>query len=344
MTPLWHTEFSAPVSNVSGTPASDGKRLYTLLDGVVAFDAVTGDRLWSNPLPYLRSRPRNLSVRNGRVFGAGGVAFALDAVSGRELWRYSLPIPDTASAGLGRAAADESSFYVGTDTHEVYALDQATGALLWRTDIGPGWKYRGIVTGITTAGDTIFVSAREFSAANGYVSAGWIIGLDRATGQTLWSFRNGSGTDWRTVSAGVHVTGRLLLASDHLNGSVFAVDRGTAREVWRRVGPRDKFGALTRPVVVNGRAIYASIDNYMYALDPATGAVRWQTQNEGSNLSVAVCGTRVFANYMDLAILDSDSGSVRLKVRTGEIFSDFAVAAGRVFAVSDRGIYAFSCR
>jgi outer membrane protein assembly factor BamB len=142
----------------------------------------------------------------------------------------------------------------------------------------------------------------------------------------------------------VHIVGRLLLASDHLNGSVFAVDRGTAREVWRRVGSHDKFGALTSPVVVNGRAIYASIDNYVYAVDPATGAVRWQTQNEGSNLSVAVCGTRVFANYMDLAILDSDSGVVRGKVRTGEIFSDFAVADGRVFAVSDHGIYAYSCR
>jgi outer membrane protein assembly factor BamB len=341
--PTWRTELGAPPKNTAGTPVSDGERLYVLLDGITAFDVGTGAELWNNPAPGFQSRPKNLLVRNGRVFGAGRAAVALDAGSGREVWRFPLPVPDSAAAGLGRTAVDDATFYVGTDTHEVFALDQATGALRWSVDIGPDWVHRGFVTGITVSGDTLFVSARQYNAQNGYISTGWIIGLDRATGRRVWSFRNGDGTDWRTVASGVSVAGSLLLASDHLSGAVFAVDRATGKEVWRRIGPADKFGALTSPVVVGSTAYYASIDTYVYAVDVSTGAVRWKTHNPGSNLSFTVCGNRVFANYMTLAILDRTSGQVQWRSRGREIFKEFAVEGDRAFAVSDHAVYAFRC-
>jgi len=341
--PLWRTELDGSPRNASGTPVSDGERLYTVVDGVTAFDARTGGRLWNTPSPDRQTRPKSLSVSGGRVFGAGRIAFALDVASGREVWSYALPIPDSASASLGRTAVDEDRFYVGTDTHEVFALDHATGAVRWIADIGPDWQYRGIVTGITVSGDTLFVSARQYNAQNGYISTGWIIGLDRATGRRIWSYRNGDGNGWRTVSAAVSIAGSLLLASDHLSGSVFAVDRITGREVWRQTGPADKFGSLTSPVPIGNVAYFASIDTHVYAVEVSTGAVRWKASNPGGNISFAVCGNLVFTNYMSLAILDRDSGRVQTRSRGREIYEDFAVHEDRAFAVSDHAIYAYQC-
>lgn len=341
--PLWRIAFTAPPRSTDGTPATDGERVYVYVDGITAFDAETGTRVWANPAPGMRSRPKNLLVRNGRVFGAGGAAAALDAQSGRELWNFPLSTTGHASASLGRAAVDDAAFYVGTDAHQVFALDQVTGSLRWMVDIGPDWAHRGIVTGITVSGDTVFVSARQYNAENGYISTGWIIGLDRATGRRVWSFRNGDGTDWRTVAAGVSVAGSLLLASDHLSGAVFAVDRTTGNEVWRRIGPADRFGSLTSPVPVGNTAYHASMDAYVYALDVATGAQRWKTENSGGHLSFAVCGELLFANFMSLAILDRTSGRVQSRIGAPDIFSDFAVEGDRAFAVSDRAVYAYRC-
>jgi outer membrane protein assembly factor BamB len=341
--PLWRTELDGSPRNASGTPVSDGERLYVVVDGVTAFDARTGGKLWNTQVPGLQTRPANLSTSGGRVFGAGRIAFALDAVSGSEVWRFALPIPDTASASLGRTAVDDGTFYVGTDTHQVFALDQATGTVRWISDIGPSWQHRGIITGITVSGDTLFISARQYNAHNGYISTGWIIGLDRATGRRIWSYRNGDGRDWRTVSAGVSVAGPLLLASDHLSGSVFAIDRTTAQEVWRRTGPADKFGSLTSPIPIGQVAYFASIDTHVYAVDVSTGAVRWRATNPGANISFAVCGNFAFASYMSLAILDRDSGRVQNRSRGREIFTDVAVHEKRAFAVSDHAVYAYQC-
>jgi alcohol dehydrogenase (cytochrome c) len=64
---------------------------------VRALDAATGRRKWEyNPSTSRREYPGNaasglLSTEGGLVFGAsGGVCFALDADTGREVWRVSL--------------------------------------------------------------------------------------------------------------------------------------------------------------------------------------------------------------------------------------------------------------
>lgn len=341
--PLWRVGLNQTDENTETTPATDGQRLYVIGGAVFALDVRDGSRLWTYRPAGETSRPRNILVRNGRLFFAGRIAFAVDAASGAEIWRLPLPVPANNDASLGHTAVDESTYYVGTDSHQVFAIDQATGALRWSTDIGRDWQFRGVVRGITVSGDTLFVSAHQYNAENGYISTGWIFGLDRATGRMLWSFRNGDGTDWRTVSAPVNVVGRLLFASDLLGGSVFAVDRFTGQEVWRRTGAANKFGPIASPIVVDGTAYYASEDSYVYAVDAMTGAERWKRQNEASNFSFAVCGSRVFANYQSLAILDRNAGRVLYRSKDADIFSEFAVMDGRAFALSNHAVYAFDC-
>lgn len=338
---LWRVPLDSADGDANGAPATDGRRLYAIAGGIVAFDARDGRVLWRNRLPGETVQPRGVAVRGRRVFTAGAVAYALDARSGRQLWRVDLP--DSSSAAFGAGVADGTRFYVGTDAHRVHALDQRTGRQRWSADVGAGWAHRGMVTGLALAGDTLYVTARQFNAENGHRSTGWIVGLDRRTGRELWRWRNGDGSSWRSVSAAPTVAGRLVLASDLLSGAVFAVDRFTGREVWRMVGPADTFGSLASPVVVNGTAYFASIDTWVYAVDAETGALRWKTRNRGGHFGLAVCGGRVFANFVSLAVLDRETGAVISRTPEGETFSELAVGHGRLFAFSDGSLRAYAC-
>jgi outer membrane protein assembly factor BamB len=96
-------------------------------------------------------------------------------------------------------------------------------------------------------------------------------------------------------------------------------------------------------VLVGGVAYYASMDTYVYAVDAATGSLRWRTKNSGSNISLAVCGNYVFSSYISLAILDRASGVLRSRSKGSEVFRDFAVAGERGYAVSQDALYAYQC-
>lgn len=338
---LWRTAHEPRFGPADHPPATDGSRVYATPGGMVAYDAGTGAIVWKRSLTY--TIPRNVLVREGRVLAAEGVAFALDAETGEEIWRFD----QESHSGFSESAADAHAFYIGTETHRVYALDQRTGAVLWSTDVGPDWKFTGIVTGLSVSGDTVYASAEQYNTENGYISTGWIFGLDRGTGQLLWNYRNGDGTDWRTVFGSPTVAGRLLLASDLRGGSFFAVDRFTGKEVWRVTGPLDKIGPNHAPVVVGTTAYVASADNFVYAVEIETGRIVWKTRTPASNHSIGVCGDRIFVTWLGLSVLDRRSGRTLYQSdeeATEYPTSGFAVHEDRVFVLGNRAAYAYRCR
>ncbi|HEY7769794.1 PQQ-binding-like beta-propeller repeat protein [Longimicrobium sp.] len=337
---LWRTPLEAKMSTSDELPATDRERVYAIAGGMVTFDARSGEIVWTYRLTF--TVPKNATVRNGRVMAAEGIAFALDASTGKELWRFT---PDSHS-GFGESTADDRAFYFGTASHRVYALDQNTGALLWSRDLGPDWKYPGHVKGAAVSGDTLYVSAEQFYAQNGYISTGWIFAMDRATGEILWRYQNGEGKDWRTVSSSPTVAGALLLVSDATGNSFFAVDRFTGREVWRVMGAPGKFGPEYSPVVGDGTAYVASADNFVYAVDVQTGQIRWKTRTPASNYGFAVCGSRIFVSWPGLSVLDRTTGRVLYQAdeEATEYPTSALVAHGdRVFMLGNRAAYAYRC-
>ncbi|MDQ3557239.1 MAG: PQQ-like beta-propeller repeat protein [Gemmatimonadota bacterium] len=346
---LWRTPLEKTFQRSGENPTTDGERLYTVAGGMVTFDARTGAMLWKSPVSmYL---PINVVKYGDRVFAAEEVAFAWDAASGRELWRFT-PVSD---AALGESTVDAHAFYFGTSSYTsggqhkgkvmIYALDRQNGSPLWSTDVGAGWPYPGLTDGITVSGDTVYAAGQQFSAANGYISTGWIVALDRATGRELWRYRNGTGTDRRTISSAPTVAGRLLLPSDHMGSAFFAVDRFTGKEVWRVTGPLQYFGPNQAPVVIGDVAYVASNDTYVYAVDVATGAIRWKTRTGFANSAFAVCRNQIFVNYAGLAVIDRHSGKLLYKKFDEEDFltSGFAVHEDRVFVLGNRAAYAYRC-
>lgn len=337
---VWRTPLEAKMSTSDELPATDGERVYAIAGGMVTFDARSGAIVWTYGLTF--TVPKNVTVRNGRVMAAEGIAFALDAATGKELWRFT---PDSHS-GFGESTADDRAFYFGTASHRVYALDQNTGALLWSRDLGPDWKYPGHVKGAAVSGDTLYVSAEQYYAQNGYIATGWIFAMDRRTGEILWWYQNGDGTDLRNVSASPTIAGNLLVASDLKGNSFFAIDRFTGLEVWRVKGAPGRFGPGFSPLVVDGIVYVASNDTFVYAVDVHTGQVRWKTRTAASNRGFAVCGDRIFAGWLGLSVLDRHTG--REIYRSDEESTEYPtsgfVAHGdRVFMLGNRAAYAYRC-
>ena len=77
-----------------------GFTLEPAIHQVIALDAATGRPKWNYTAPSGAGYSGLLSTEGGLVFGAsGGVCFALDADTGREIWRVSLG-GDTKSAPI----------------------------------------------------------------------------------------------------------------------------------------------------------------------------------------------------------------------------------------------------
>lgn len=338
---VWRTPLTPGPAGPFTRPTTDGKYLYAEAERrLQAFDLRTGRPVWSQPFET-RTAPDNVVVRGGRVFAVGEVAVARDATSGRELWRYTLD----ANASFSASAADDRAFYFGTERHRVYALRVADGSVLWSTDLAPGWEFKGIVRGASVSGDTVYFGMDRYHSPNGNVSSGWIFALDRATGRVLWSYQNGTGSDNRNIYAAPQVAGPLLLAIDHPYNTYIAVDRFTGKEAWRVAGPFGFAGPQESPVLAGGVAYGSSADRFVTAMDAQTGRVLWRTQTPASNRGLAVCGGRVLANYLGVAVLDRTTGALLGRMYEDEEFptSDFAVAGDRAFVLGNDAVYAFQC-
>jgi alcohol dehydrogenase (cytochrome c) len=108
---------------------------------VRALDAATGQRKWEySPSSSRRDRSGLLATEGGLVFGAtAGVLFALDADTGREVWRISLG---------GNTMSPPISFTV--DQHQLIAV--AAGRSLFVFGLATGRSSNHIPTGIFPSG------------------------------------------------------------------------------------------------------------------------------------------------------------------------------------------------
>ncbi len=111
---------------------------------VVALDRATGDLIWQHDKNIPGSGPNGVAVGYGMVYASGMImaeVFALDASTGEEVWRTNLSANPNEYVFMQPIVYD-NVLYVGTSTATYmggvkggfYALDAATGAVLWMFD------------------------------------------------------------------------------------------------------------------------------------------------------------------------------------------------------------------
>ncbi len=161
---------------------SVGNHLYRIdpARGAVLWRAEFGERPFApvqkDGVVYVGTRGE-ISGSNG-VLGAGH-AVAVEAATGRVLWKTAIPAPEEPANGgvVGAGALTPDLYVVSSPNGRVYALDRQTGQVRWETK-GSGYYGAGVVV----IGD-VAVSAGD---------AGSVDGFDLATGKQRWRFGAGS--------------------------------------------------------------------------------------------------------------------------------------------------------
>jgi outer membrane protein assembly factor BamB len=215
---------------------------------------------------------------------------------GAKIWSYPVDSPVEAVAAAGPIV------FAGTGENSVYALDAATGALVWRREIthavhdqlvlagnnviiGDGigggvyaleaatgrqrWRVSsGAVLGLAAAGGVVYAGFATKSRTTGGVTA---LSADR--GQVMWTVEFGRKLD---TTGGLAVSrGVVYVTTSH--GEIYAFRAADGRRLWRIAGRNVTFG-LAPPVVADG-VVYASSGNkipVLYAVHAATGRGLWR--------------------------------------------------------------------
>ena len=215
--------------------------------------------------------------------------YAVNAVSGKELWHYKHkmgPITTFCCGPNNRGVAVEGGrLFLGTLDSRLVALDAATGSVLWNIEIADPDK------GYSETMAPTVVDGKVLIGTNGgeYGIRGFVKAFDAATGKLLWTFNTIPDKGQEGVWAVNDATGRNMhrdiaaekdqLAKDSsfyqtLGGGVWmnpAVDLAT-RTIFFVVGnpSPDLFGAA-RP----GDNLYT---DSMVALNLDTGEYKWHFQ------------------------------------------------------------------
>jgi outer membrane protein assembly factor BamB len=248
-------------------------------------------------------------VSDGVLYVAGGSAFAaLDAATGRELWRTSEVSGAGAIAGEGiilRTAVPTGGGY------DLVRISRVDGSIVWRAEqgqIGENWT-PAVANGV------------------GYTpSGGDFIAFDLATGAALWRVPLEA-----PAIRGAAVAEGLAAIADQ-NGKVYGIDTSGGNIVWTY---QTDAGTIGTPSLANGTVYFTAYDGptlAFYALDAATGVLKWRfLAPNGENFNNAAIGeTTVYVTNEDAALyaLDAATGTPRWTFQTDADASNHPVLVG----------------
>ncbi|MBO2466207.1 outer membrane protein assembly factor BamB family protein, partial [Actinomadura violacea] len=227
-------------------------------DEIIALDRGTGRALWAAPTPggYTMEAP---VIGAGLLFApqsnAESQVEAYDGRTGAQRWVF-----DTGGFIRAPLVTDGSLLYALAEG-TVFGVETVTGRVRWRHELGRDVE---VVGAPVAAGGTLYViDAKSVLYA-----------LDAATGKARWTQRKG-GPGSASPQTAVSASGGTVFTGDG-SRTVSAFRARDGRPLWRHAFPgRNPDGRRLLPLVAGGVAIL-SFDDSLYALDAATGRVRWQ--------------------------------------------------------------------
>jgi len=235
--------------------------------------------------------------------GTGGVV-ALDLATGAIRWRTATPLQVR-----GGVAVTGTTVATAQLDGTVLGLDAATGAVRWRNELGAG-----LVPGAAAIFAPPATEGGDFLVGN----QNRLAALSAAEGGMAWSVNPvPQGVDSQALSAIAVGDGAAFGVFNRAFGGVGAWDRMTGQLQWRFEGPLTT-AINASPVVAGGLVYVVNGMDEVFALDTASGALRWQVKLDpaGFDWGNATVGTPAVAHnvlvvptlYRDLVALDTRTG------------------------------------
>ena len=163
---------------------------YSALTEITADNVARLAPQWVFTLPNVSQGQVTPVVVDGLMYvSAANDLYALDAGSGRQVWNYRRPrtrgLAGVAARGVNRGVAvGGERVFMATDHAHLIALNRASGALLWETEMAD-WRQNYNGTGAPmVVGDLVIAGiAGGDEGARGFVAA-----YEQATGKEVWRF------------------------------------------------------------------------------------------------------------------------------------------------------------
>ena len=189
----------ATAANWLGHNGSADESAYSGLDAINTGNARKLGLAWSLDLPGESSLEATPLAVNGVLYFTGSYAavYAVDAVSGKLLWKFDpetwkhapQKLPLSLSVNHGAAYANGRVFSASLDGRLI-ALDAKTGAVLWSVETVPATGMKSVTGAPRTFKDKVIIgNAGADMGERGYVTA-----YDAATGRQAWRFYITPGT------------------------------------------------------------------------------------------------------------------------------------------------------
>jgi polyvinyl alcohol dehydrogenase (cytochrome) len=369
--PVW--SFKSTDGDFTGTPVVANGTLVALSGGgtVFALNASTGALRWKRDLNQLVNG--SAAIANGRVFvplaisGAPKIA-ALSLADGSPLWTSTVDTQPR-SYLFGSPTAWAGNVYIGISGEygdprgplrgAVVAIDQATGAPVWKTytvppgfNGGPVWS----TPAIDTQTGMLYVGTGNGLTPPAASTTDAVLKLDAQTGQLLDHFQATAGDAFSgaDASAGpdydfgaspnliLGKNGRRLVGEGQKDGTYWALDRATLDPLWSRLtGPGSPLGGIIGSTAYDGKRVYGpdTIGGEQWALNATNGLPAWFSVDGGPlhNSPTAVANGVVYTTDMTsfLTAREAATGVILAKLPLGApSWGGVSLAGGYVFAVT----------
>jgi len=320
--------WAVPIGAGHASPLVDGQRVYVFArqgeeEVAQALDLASGKSQWSaayqqpytmNPAASAHGKgPKSTPLlADGRLFthGIAGVLSALDAATGRVIWRHDFGKEFGGPPEFGTAMSPilDNGLLIahvgGVKGGALRAFDPATGTTKW------SWTGNGVEAGPSYATPVVLPAdgVRQVVA----VTRRTVVGVDVASGGLLWTLPLVSPYDQNAVTP-VVAGGTVIVSA--LDQSTFALrptrdagGRWTPIKVWD-AKPLSMY--MSSPVVV-GDTLYGFTNRnkgQFFALDVATGRTRWTSPpRQAESASITAAGGRLWCLTTEgtLVVLEAD--------------------------------------
>ncbi len=294
---LWRTETQGKKdrsTNIGGGVAFDGGVLYAATGRAeaLALDAASGKILWRASIGNAARAAPTLA--GGRLFipTISDELLALSAKDGSRQWSYQASNAETSVLGLPSPAYADGFVVAGFASGELLCLRESGGAVVWAENLAATGGRDSLIDLSAIRGMPVIANGQVYVASLG----GLMLALDLRSGRRLWERDIGaSETMW--------LAGDWLFALS-LDNEALAINRNDGAVAW--ITPLPRFVDETRqrdpirwlgPILVSNRLILAGSGNVQVAiaLDPANGKVVGRQELSGPTaVAPVVAGGAVY--------------------------------------------------
>jgi outer membrane protein assembly factor BamB len=278
------------------------------------------------------------AVAGGKLFlqgqqGNEEYVLALDAKTGKQIWRTHTGIPFNESRGHGPRSTptvDGAHVYALAADGMLVCLDAATGKTLWGYNVVDHFRghvpHWGISESPLVDGDRVIVTPGGRGAA--------VVALDKMTGKVVWQSQDDAAGYSSAMLYDAGGSRRLVVFTAN---SAMGLDVETGKLLWRYERVANGVANIATPIVHGGEIFLSS--------DYGTGCVLLKTKATGDASEVYF--NKDMRNHYSTSILVGDylygfSSSIltAMKFETGEVaWKDRSVGKGSL-VYADHKLYA----